>query len=137
MIAGDKYIEKVKEFFSFLTEEFAFKVFEVKIRGNFFYDLQFIYNDLIVSISYENIEDYFQVILFKTENGVMPDYDDKSKTLHLNYLLTSLLPMINRVEMLENNEYFAKFVVKSVFERKVIKAAKELRLCLKHYDELK
>src|SRR4051812_39520570 len=108
MIDGKEYIEIVTEYYHFLTIEFNLQIINKKIRGNAFYDVQYGDKTKIVSINYENIEDYFQVIIFKLQNGQMPDYDDKSKTLHLNKCNADVLSKIDRNEINLNNEYFTK-----------------------------
>jgi len=133
MITGKRYIEIVKDYFAFLKEEYNYTLIDEIIRGNAYYDVQYTDNLKVVSISYENIENYFQVIVFILQNGKLPNYDDKTRTLHLNKLNTSVLSKIDKIEVLLNNEYFANFQVKDEFERKLLKSAKELRLCLKHW----
>lgn len=136
MIAGSKFVEIVKGYFTFLKAEFNFTLTEEEIRGNAYYDVQYNDKSKVVSISYENIEDYFQVIVFMLQNGKLPNYDDKTKTLHLNKLNAVVLPKVDKSEVLLNNEYFSKFHANDEFERKLLKSAKELRLCLKHFDRI-
>lgn len=136
MVDGKQYIEIVKEYYSFLITEFNLTVIDEKVRGNAFYDVQYGDETKIVSINYENIEDYFQVIIFRLKNGQIPDYDDKTNTLHLNKLNTAILSKVDRNEINLNNEYFADLQAKNELERKLLKSAKELRLTLKHFDEL-
>lgn len=136
MIDGKEYINKVNDYFGFLKVEFGFRLLEEKIRGNAFYDLQFKDDSRIISISYENIEDYLLVTVFLLQNGEMPDYDDKSKTLHLNSLNRLITAMARKKEIIVNSEYFAHYKVKGEFERKLLKEAKELRLCLKYFPTL-
>jgi len=136
MIEGKQYIETVKEYYSFLITECNLPIVNEKVRGNAFYDVQYGDKTKIVSISYENIEDYLQVIVFKLQNGEMPNYDDKTKTLHLNKLNAIVLSKVDRNEIILNNEYFAKFHSKDELQRKLLKSAKELRLSLKHFNEL-
>ncbi len=133
MIDGKEYIEIVKEYYSFLVTEFNFSVINEKIRGNVFYDVQYRNEKKMVSVSYENIEDYFQAIVFILENGELPDYDDKTKTLHLNQLNKVVLSKISKNEIVLNNEHFLRFQTKSEIEKKLLKSAKELRLCLKYW----
>jgi hypothetical protein len=90
----------------------------------------------VVSISYENIEDYLQVIVFKLKNEKLPDYDDKTLTLHLNELNKRVLSRIDKNEIEKNNEEFDKFDANDELERKLLKSAKELRLVLKHWDKV-
>jgi len=133
MIEGKKYVEVAKEYFGYLISEFGFKISNEKIRGNAFYDLQYTDKISVVSISYENIEDYFQVIVFILQNGELPDYDDKTKTLHLNKLNAEVLPRIDISEISLNNDCFSKFNPQEELERKMLKSARDLRLCLKHF----
>ncbi len=70
------------------------------------------------------------------QNGELPDYDDKTKTLHLNRLNAQVMSSIDRKEIGLNNEYFEKFNVKAEIEKQLLKSAKELRLCLKHFKEI-
>ncbi|MBY0481793.1 MAG: hypothetical protein K2Q21_10580 [Chitinophagaceae bacterium] len=136
MIEGKKYIEVVKLFYSFLETDFGFSKVNETINGNAFYDVEFKNIEKVVSISYENIEDYLQVIVFILHNGDMPEYDDKTKTLHLNQLNEKILSKVDKGEISLNNEYFVKFNPKDELEKRLLKSAKELRLCLRHFDQL-
>ena len=136
MIEGEKYTKVVKEYFDYLIKEFGFKISNEKIMCNAFYDLQYSDGIRIVSISYENIEDYLLVIVFMLQNGELPNYDDKTKTLHLNRLNAQVLSKVDKNEIILNNGCFAKFEAKNELEKKLLKGAKELRLCLKHFEEV-
>lgn len=136
MLEGNIYIEIVKEYYSFLITEFNLPLINEKVRGNAFYDVQYGDKERVVSISYENIEDYLQVIIFILRNGRLPDYDDKKKTLHLQRLTPIVFAEVDKSEIDLNNAYFLKFHAKNELERELLKSAKELRLCLKHFDEL-
>lgn len=136
MIEGRQYIETVKSYFNFLITEFVFNPTDEKVEGNAFYDVRYRGKAKIVSISYENIGDYFLVTIFMLQNGELPDYDNKAKTLHLNKLNGIVLSRIDKDEINLNNKYFVEYNAKNEFERKLLKSAKELRLCLKHFSEL-
>jgi hypothetical protein len=136
MVEETEYIEVVKLFYSFLEAEFGFIKTNENINGNAFYEVEFKDKDRIISISYENIEDHLEVIVFMLQNGKLPDYDDKTKTLHLKQLNRLVMLKASREEINLNVKYFAKYKAKSALERKLLKDAKELRLCLKHFDEL-
>lgn len=136
MIEGEKYIEDVKAYFNYLITEFGFRMLNEKVRGNAFYDLQYSDGNRIVSVSYENIEDYLQVIVYMLQNGELPDYDEKTKILHLNRLNAQVMSIIDRNEIGLNNEFFIKLNTKSKIEKQLLKSAKELRLCLKHFKEI-
>ena len=131
MIDSSEYIKNVNTYFEFLVIEFDFILLKEKVRGNAFYDMQFKDNSRVVSISYENIEDYLLVTVFLLQNGEMPDYDDKTKTLHLKQLNRLIIAKASKEEINLNAEYFTKYIAKSELEIKLLKEAKELRLCLK------
>lgn len=136
MIDSNEYIKNVTDYFGFLIPEFNFKLLEEKVRGNAFYDIQYKDNSRVISISYENIEDYLLVTVFMLQNGEMPDYDDKTKTLHLKQLNRLVIAKASKEEINLNAEYFAKYNAKNELERKLLKEAKELRLCLKNFNEI-
>lgn len=136
MVEDLEYIETVKLYYSFLETEFGFKKKNETINGNAFYDVEFTDNEKIVSISYENIEDHLEVIVFMLKDGKMPDYDDKTKTLHLKQLNKLVMTKASKQEINANAEYFTNYIAKNELERKLLKEAKELRLCLKHFDEI-
>lgn len=136
MIEGEEYIEVVKQFYSFLETDFGFSKVNETINGNAFYDVEFRDKERIISISYENIEDHLEVITFMLQNGKMPYYDDKTKTLHLKQLNRLVMAKASNEERKLNAAYFAKYNAKNEIERKLLKEAKELRLCLKYFSEL-
>jgi hypothetical protein len=134
MIEGEKFIEIVNQFYSFLETEFGYKKVNEIINGNAFYNVDFIKNEKLVSISYENIADHLEVIIFILKNGEMPSYDDKTKTLHIKYLNKLLFKFLTKEEIHLNNLHFENLNTSSILEYTLLKEAKELRLCLKHFD---
>ena len=136
MMESSEYIRNVNDYFGFLITEFNFKLLEEKVRGNAFCDIQYKDNSRVISISYENIEDYLLVTIFMLQNGEMPDCDDTTKTLHLNRLNSLVIAKASKEEIILNAEYFAKHKAKNELERKLLKEAKELRLCLKNFNEI-
>ncbi len=136
MIEGKEYTEAVKLFYSFLETEFGFSKVNETINGNAFYDVEFKDREKVVSVSYENIENHLEVIVFMLENGKLPDYDDKTKTLHLKQLTKSVMTKASKEDVNLNAEYFVKYTPKDEIERKLLKEAKELRLCLKYFNEI-
>lgn len=136
MVEDLEYIETVKLYYSFLETEFGLSKVNETINGNAFYDVEFKDKERVISISYENIEDHLEVIVFMLQNGKMPDYDDKTKTLHLKQLNRLVMAKASKEEINLNAEYFAKYNAKNELEWKLLKEAKELRLCLKHFNEL-
>ena len=137
MIEGNQYIEVVNTYFNFLISEFGFKLSEEIINGNFFYRLRYLDKTKAITISYENIEDYLSVFISILCNGELPDYDDKMKTIHLNKINAMVLSQVTKEEITINNEHFLMFKPKNELEKKLLKSAKELRLCLNHFSDLK
>lgn len=136
MIGGESYIKLVKAYFSYLDMEYGFMRLAEKIQGNAFYGIEYTDGQKIVSVSYENITDYFTVIFFLLKEGERPNYDDKEKTLHLDKLNVKVFSVADNDEIQLNTKYFSKFKATSETEKKLLKAAKELRLCLKYFDKL-
>lgn len=136
MIEGKEYIEAVKMFFSYLETEFGFNKVNETINGNAFYDVEFKDKERVISISYENIEDHLEVIVFKLQSGNLPDFADKTKTLHLKRLNRLVIAEASKKEINLNTEYFDNYYPKNEIERKLLKKAKELRLILKHFNEI-
>ena len=137
MIVAEKYLEVVKTYFNYLFIEFNFKLSHEKIKGNTFYDIQYSNGKLTISISYENIQDFLQIVIFTIFNEELPDYDDNTKSLHLNKLNAQIMPSINKDEISLNNQYFLSYKPTNNLERQLLKSAKELRLCLKHFNDIK
>lgn len=135
MIEGKEYIALVKSFYSFLEIDFGFSILKETISGNTFYDIEYKNAERVISISYENIEDHLEVIVFILDRGQLPDYDDKSKTLHLGQLNRQILSGLNTEEICSNEKSFVKYKVNGSLEYKLLKKAKELRLCLKNFDK--
>jgi len=136
MMNSIDYIRRVKMFYSFLESEFGFKVVNTTINGNAFYDVEYRNSDKAISISCENIEGSLQTIIFLLEKGKLPNYDDKSKTLHLSVLNSQILSKLSSNVVKENSGLFSKFETNDKFSRKLLKEAKELRLCLKYFNKL-
>ena len=136
MVEGTEYIKTVESFYSFLESEFGFKKVNETVNGNAFYDVEYKDSEKAISISYENIEAHLEVIVFKLLNGKMPDYDDKSQTLHLNRLNGLVMSKADKDEISSNARYFSKYNTEDELGRKLLKGAKELRLCLKYFDQL-
>ena len=73
---------------------------------------------------------------FMLQNGEIPDYDYTTKTLHLDRLNSLVIAKASKEAIILNAEYFARYQAKNELERKLLKEAKELRLCLKNFNEI-
>lgn len=132
MIDPTSYTKKVTQYFAYLTDEFGFVLTEEQLRGNVYYDVNYRLEGKLISISYENVEDYLLVIIFILDNGKLPSFDDETKTLHLEKLRAAIFPTLDQKELSHNGKMFVKFEAKTRFERDLLKSAKDLRLCLLH-----
>lgn len=83
----------------------------------------------MISISFDIRENYLQVILLKDAH--LPDYDDKEHTIHLEKLNNMILPFLNNEEISDNNDFFKNNKPLNQLEKRLLKSAKELRLCMK------
>jgi hypothetical protein len=135
MIDGEIYIKLVKAYFSYLGLEFGFSLLEDKVWGNSFYSLKYSDEKKVVSISYENIEDHFTVI-FLLKNGQRVNYDKKDQTLHFAEFIKKMFSIAKPDEIRLNNLHFLSFKPASTIEKKLLKTAKELRLCLNFFDKI-
>jgi hypothetical protein len=136
MIDGNEYIAIIKRFYSFLETEFDFTKRNETINSNAFYDVEFNNNEKVISISYENIEEHLEIIIFMLQDDKIPNYDDKTKTLHLTQLNSLVFAKTNKEDINLNAEYFTRYSAKNEIEQKLLKGAKELRLYLMYFNEL-
>ncbi len=132
MIQGETYVEMVTKYFGFLAIEFNLVLTEITTNGNYFYQLRYANAEKAVTIAYENIEDYLTVYVSLLQSGRLPNYDNKTKTLHLNRLDKEIIPNLSKKEIDLNNKLFSGFKTTNVLERKILKSAKDLRLCFKY-----
>lgn len=136
MISEKEFIMSVKKIYSFLINEFNYSLIGKKNRTNLFYDVEYQQDESIISISYENREDYLQIILFRLNNGTLPNYDDKEKTFHLENLNKKILSLLSIEDFEENIDFFSRLTPLNQIENRLLKSAKELRLCLKNIYKL-
>jgi hypothetical protein len=136
MIDGSVFVSIVRQFFSFLENEFGFRQTGETIKGNAFYDVEYRDSLRAISISYENVENHLEVIVFVLQkDGNLPDYDDKTKTLHLGHLNTLVMSRISDMEIMSNHDQFSAYQAQGEFQKGLLKRAEELRLCLMHVDK--
>ena len=130
MVDSIQYFKTIRDFFSFLSAEFNMPETGTTKNGNAFYSIKFTEKTKIISISLENVTDYFTVTIFKLHDGKKPNYDDKTHTFHLAHLNKLAAVKATKEDYILNNSIFSKFSPNTPFERLSLKAAKDLRLCL-------
>lgn len=134
---GKDFLEKIREHYSFLEDEFGFNLSDVDVSGNYYYRIHYSDGAKVVSISCEGVEYHLSVLVYILENGQTPNYDDKAKTIHLNALNKAVFPALGKGEIIANNEFFKEFEAKDKWQKDLLSSAKELRLGLKYFDQLR
>ncbi|MCC2545499.1 hypothetical protein LJY25_03515 [Hymenobacter sp. BT175] len=136
MVEAQVFLRAAKTYFAFLVSEFAFAELSETVRSVVFYELQYRNAAQVVSISFENLEDYLQITVFQLVNQQLPDYNDSHHTYHLHTLNHALSKLVGPDDWQENQRFFEEFKPEGTVERRLLKAAKELRVCLTHFDRL-
>lgn len=89
----------------------------------------------MISVSYENLEDYLQVIVSALDMGRRPSHEDSERTIHLSGLLRLVLPQVTMEQISANAMLFKRFRADCHVKRRLLKSAKELRLCLPYVKQ--
>jgi hypothetical protein len=132
MLSGDDFITLVRRYFDFLPKEFCYELFNEINMENLFYRVQYHKDNLLISISYENRENYLQVIVFTIKDGVISEYDDREHTFHLGELNRRIMQHLKTENFEDNDKFFSSIQPSNEFEKSLLKLAKELRLCMKN-----
>lgn len=132
MILREQYNQVIKEYFSFLKDEFNYYLLPIKVNNTILYNLEYTNQKTLISISYEIMGEGINVIIFELVNGKKSDYDDYEKTFHLNQLSKQISQKSYLNKIKENNIFFEKYdrPIGEV-ENEALKKARLLRLVLK------
>ena len=109
--------------------ELGFAMDEPSISGRY-YRASFTGIAHAVSISYEPGDDALFVMVLSRKNGELSDIDDRAETPRLADLNDRYMQTVTSEDRAANDEFFASVAVSDDEERRVLKAAKELRLVL-------
>ncbi|MCD8511858.1 MAG: hypothetical protein LRY73_19725 [Bacillus sp. (in: Bacteria)] len=131
MLNRDEYFSIIEKQFMFLVNEFEYTPLDKKSKISFLYDVNFQKGNTLITVSLDVRESYLQVILFNLTDGHLPDYDNEN-TIHLEKLNKMILSNLSKEEMKENNKFFQYIQPKNQLEKRILKSAKELRLCMKN-----
>ena len=134
MVTDNEYFEKVETYFKFLVNEFKFKVESKTFNGNVFFDIEYKSKNILISISYENIEDFLEIIIFPNSANNNISFKGSNENFRLSQLRNDLLTKIKNSDFEKNNKFFIKFKTKNNFERNLLKSAKDLRICLNNLN---
>ncbi len=133
MISGNSFVNSTKMFFSFLENEFGMKINEIIVNGNFFYAIRYSNDFFLVSISYENIENYFNVQLIRKIDGMFASFDDVNNSINLKRLYFLTLKRISKCELDKMNAEF-DIHTNNNFEKMILESAKKLKTCLNNIN---
>lgn len=136
LFSKNEYMGFVKKYFYFLEKEYNYEILPMKLDNSLLFDVEYGNEDSIISISYEIYGEGVQVILFKLINGKLPNYDDKTHTIHLNKLMNTYCKELTLSQLNKNNNYFKRVKKSSQpIENELLKKAKELRLAFICQDD--
>jgi len=136
MIEGNLYTQLVRSYFDFLVTEFDFKLLELNIKHNIFYEVQYKDKTKKVIISYKNLSAHLMVVVSMSQNKELSGKADDVTVLSLDQLAINVSSYIDKAEIYLNDKFFSKFYANGKLEMDLLKAAKELRLCLRHFHKL-
>lgn len=131
MISREQYYQTIIDYFSFLVNDYNYKISSTNQSNSLLYDVEYSNGEGVISISFEVIGENVNVVIFSLINGKKSNYDDAMNTFHLNKLLKGISKekMKNNINL--NISYFKNCKnATSDVEKMVLKKAKELRLYL-------
>jgi len=131
----DEFVNNVQLFFSFLKDEYGMIVIDKISRKNIFHSVRYENDHFLISISYECIENYFNVQLIRIINGKLSSYDDVVNSYSLDRLYALITPYVDNKKLYENTKLF-DFHINNEIQKKILKSAKKLRICLQYIDML-
>lgn len=133
MLTGNEFINVAKHSFSFLKSEFGMETEKIIIRSNVFYAIRYSNSFILISISYENIDDYFNIQLIKKIYGKISHYDDLNNSMNLTSLNRLIMEKIKNDELVENQKKIILHTTDN-FEKRILRDAIKLQFCLRNID---
>lgn len=129
---SQEFLRIVHEAFKPFLKDLGFTMDEPSVSGRF-YCADFNSNNHQVSVSYELGDNALFVMVGESFQGKFTDIDDREKTPRLSDLNSRYMATITQSERKNNEKAFEGIVVHDSEERRLLKAAKELRLVLPKY----
>lgn len=132
-INEEQYFGVVTAYFSFLVTELGFNLSREYTNSSFFMMAEYRRGiELLVSIPYEQGNDYLDIMIFRLDNGREPHYDDLSRNLQLRRITDEILAGVSRNEKVANSKLFSQFHAGTDIEKRLLNAAKAMRLASLH-----
>lgn len=126
---GEDFARIAGEALAPFLAELGFAMEEPSISGRH-YRVRFLGSDHAVSVSYEPGDEALFVMVFGYKDGEVSDIDDREATLRLADLNRRFMHEVSEEEFVANDAYFESVPIGDEEERRVLKAARELRLVL-------
>jgi hypothetical protein len=130
-VTSDSFAEFVSRVFLPFLKPLGFNLEAVTMSGKQ-YAANFVARDCSVAVAYEPGDDYLEVAV-GPKDPTLSEWDDRDVTPRLQDLNRRYMPHISTGERVANDGYFASIQVKDDLERRLLKAAKELRMTLPRY----
>lgn len=131
-MSGPGFLRIVRAGFAPFLAELGFTMDSSCVSGRL-YRATFTSPKAVVSVSYEPGDEVLFVMVFRRQDGVLSDIDDRSNTPRLTDLNMRYMHTITKEERLANEALFGTIEPRDKEERSLLKAAKELRLVLPKY----
>jgi hypothetical protein len=126
---GNNFSEIINLAFRPFLEEMGFQIEKLSISGRN-YRVIFLAKFFAVTVSFEPGDKALFVILSSVKNGVLSEFDDPTKTMHLHDLNSRYMKNVAPAERIANDAFFANIPAHDLDAQRLLKAAKELRLVL-------
>lgn len=127
---GVQFIQAVVQLFADFLRAAGFEQTTPPSISGRLYSVDFDALNRRVSIAYEPGDDYLTIYVFAKKGGALSDIDDRAQTLTLAALNERFAAAVSPAERIANQRFFSWFTPESVLEKRLLKAAKDLRLGL-------
>jgi hypothetical protein len=131
-----EFVEAIDTYFVPFLNGLGFdRSLPISISGKH-YCATFLRSDRAIVVSYEPGDDYLLIALPTVVNGIQSDLDNRESSPRLSDLAGRAMSNASAAQLQANAAYFAGRHADRPLSRKLLKAAKDLRICLLHWDPL-
>lgn len=126
---GENFLRIIREAYVPFLTRLGFEVGEPSVSGKH-HRASFSRPDRAIRVSYEPGEEFLVVVVHASTDGEPSDIDDRTRTHRLADLNARYMPLVTDAERADNDRCFEGVEVDDDEGRRLLKAAKELRLVL-------
>jgi hypothetical protein len=131
-----EFVEAIETYFAPFLNGLGFELSPpISISGKH-YRATFSRSDRAVVVSYEPGDDYLFIALPTVVSGIQSDLDNRESAPRLSDLTGPAFANTSPAQIQANAAYFVEHDADGPLARKLLMAAKELRICLLHWDHL-